>query len=63
MNGGCSAASPVGVCMAWLQAMGQAKLGPIRPNQAGPKSQPDHGFGLAWDPGKLKLVTQATAFE
>ena len=32
---------------AQLKAMGQAKLGPIRPGQAKPKSQPEHGFGPA----------------
>jgi hypothetical protein len=35
------------MCAARLQAVGQAKPGPIRPSQAGPKSRPDHGFGLA----------------
>jgi hypothetical protein len=35
------------MCMAQLQAVGQAKPGPIRPSQARPKSRLDHGFGLA----------------
>jgi hypothetical protein len=29
----------------------------------GPKSQPDHSFGLARDSGKPKLSAQAAAFE
>jgi hypothetical protein len=55
--------SQVVMCTAQLQAVGQAKPGPIRPSQAGPKSRLDHGFGLAWDPGKPKPSAQATAFE
>jgi hypothetical protein len=51
------------MCTARLQAVGQAKPGPIRPSQAGPKSRPDHGFGPAQDPGKPKPSAQATAFE
>ena len=47
---------------AWPKAMGQPKPGLIRLGQAGPKSQPEHGFGLAWDPEKPKPVAQATAF-
>jgi len=35
------------MCTARLQAVGQAKPGPIRPSQAGPKSRPDYGFGPA----------------
>jgi len=49
--------------MAQLQAVGRAKLGPIRPSQARPKWQPDHGFGPGQDPGKPKPSAQATAFE
>jgi hypothetical protein len=51
------------ICMAWLQVVGQAKLDQIRPGWAGPKSRLDHGFGLALDFGKPKLVAQAMAFE
>jgi len=50
------------MCTARLQAVGQAKPGPIRPSQARPKSRLHHGFGLAWDPGKPKPPAQATAF-
>jgi hypothetical protein len=35
------------MCTARLQAVGQAKPGPIRPSQAGPKSWPEYGFGPA----------------
>jgi len=50
------------MCTARLQAVGQAKPGPIRPNQARPKSRPDYGFGPAWDSGKPKPLAQAVAF-
>jgi hypothetical protein len=50
---GSSKPSKVVMCTACLQAMGQTR----------PKSQLDHSFGLAWDPGKLKLLAQATAFK
>ncbi len=40
----CDAASDV---PARLQAVGQAKPGPIRPSRAGPKSRPEYGFGPA----------------
>jgi len=48
--------------MARLQAVGQAKPGLIRPSQAGPKSRPDRGFGLAHVSGKPKPLAQAVAF-
>jgi hypothetical protein len=51
------------MCTAQLQAVGQAKPGPIRPGQVRPKSRPDHGFGMAGDSGKPKLLAQAMAFD
>jgi len=49
------------MCTAWLQAMGQAKPGLIRPSQARPKSQPAHGFGPAPYSEKPKPSAQAAA--
>src|SRR6267154_2229698 len=53
--------SPLVMCTARLQAVGQAKPGPIRPSQAGPKSRPEHGFGSAQDLRKPKPSAQAAA--
>jgi hypothetical protein len=50
------------LCMARPEAVSQAKPGPNRPSQAGPKWRLHDGFGLAWDGEKPKPGREAAAF-
>ncbi|KAG1900689.1 uncharacterized protein F5891DRAFT_980263 [Suillus fuscotomentosus] len=50
------------MCMARLQAMGQAKPGLNRPSRAEPKSWPGDSFGLAWEYERPKPLAQASAY-